>query len=410
MEQVYDESDIKDPREKASREISTILNKCGTITPGSRVAIAVGSRGIGYIGSIVAGVVDALKGKGCYPFIVPAMGSHGGDDPLEKVCILEKLGIDEESVGAPVSLDADILQAGMVSDIPVYCQSEALSADRIILINRVKPHTDFNGVIESGLLKMACVGLGGPMGAGWVHSQGYEGLPNRIIKAGMAALKVLPITLGLAIIEGHSGCPVHIEGIINEEILSRERELLKLARQFVPKLPVKKFDVLVVAQMGKDISGTGVDPNVIGRYPSGKSIQESDVPEIYRIAVLDLTDTSLGNASGIGLCDVTTRRLYEKTNIRAMYKNVITSKGSVCGHFPMVMETDREAICVALLTCPRDPEKVEMILIRNTLRLKHFLVSEPLVIPCEQMGAKVIGNSMELSFDSNGSLIFPKWI
>ena len=186
--------------------------------------------------------------------------------------------------------------------------------------------------------------------------------------------------------------------------------LLKEARQLVPKLPVRKLDLLVVAEIGKEISGLGLDPIITGRYPSGKPAAGEDVPDIYRIVALDLTEASSGNSSGIGLCDVTTRRLQEKTNFKMMYKNVITSRGSASARLPMVMESDQEAICVGLLTCPGDPKDVEMALIRNTLQLKRFLVSEPLVSQCEKKGAKVIGNPTEISFDQTGSLIWPEWI
>lgn len=160
--------------------------------------------------------------------------------------------------------------------------------------------------------------------------------------------------------------------------------------------------------MGKNISGTCVDPHIIGRYPSGKNIENEDIPNIYRVAALDLTDASYGNSSGIGLCDVTTRRLYRKTDFKAMYNNVITSKGSVCAKFPMVMESDQEAICVALLTCPQDPAQAHMSIIRNTSDLGRFLVSESLVTICEADGVEITGDRIDLEFDATGSLKLPK--
>jgi hypothetical protein len=411
MGQKFDELVIDDARRAAFDTISNSLVKINQIKPGSKVAIAVGSRGIGSIEKIVAGVIDALNEKRCHPFIVPAMGSHGGNDPLGKLNILAHLGITEASVGAPISQTVKVVTAGEAEkDLPIYCHEEALSADAIILVNRIKPHTDFRGVIESGLVKMASVGLGGALGAHWVHNNGYDHLAKRVKTAGEAAVQILPIQLGLAVIEGHTGQPVHIEAIVKEAISSCEQLLLKKARQLVPKLPCGRIDVLIAAEMGKDISGTGLDPIVTGRHPSGKSLIDEDIPEISRIVVLDLTDSSCGNASGIGLCDVTTRKVHDKTNFRATYVNVITSKGSASARFPIVMDSDRQAICVGLLTCGREPSDSGMVFVRNTLRLERFLVSMSLVAECEEGGAKVMGEPIELSFDASDSLICPEWI
>jgi len=235
-------------------------------------------------------------------------------------------------------------------------------------------------------------------------------LAERVRLAGEAAIKLLPIQLGLAIIEAPNRCPAHLEAIRGPDILSREEILLAKSRKLVPKLPVNHLDVLVVAEMGKNISGTGLDPAVIGRYPSGKIIPEEDMPSYYRVAALDLTQASEGNSSGIGLCDVTTRRIYEKTDFEVMYKNVITGKGSLSARFPMVMESDQEAICVALLTCLKNPVEADMAIIRNTLQLEYFLVSETIVPLCLLEGAKIAGDKFALLFDSAGSLILPEFL
>ena len=411
MEQTFDESLIADSRKEASSTVSDLFEGMSRIRKGGTVGVAVGSRGIGAIPKIVAGVVEAVKKIGCFPFIFPAMGSHGGENPLGKIQILERLGITETSVGAPISQTMGIALVGQAGpDLPIYCHAEALSADAIILLNRVKPHTDFRGTIESGLIKMAVVGLGGELGAQWVHSQGYEHLGARIRVAGEAAIKMLPIHFGVAIVEGHSRLPFRIEAIPRDKISSREEALLREARRLVPKLPLKHLDVLVVGEMGKNISGTGLDPTVTGRYPSGKLFAGDDVPDIYRIAVLDLTDASSGNSVGVGLCDVTTRKLMNKTDFAATYKNVITGRGSASARVPMVMESDREAISVALLTCTQKPEDAEIVLIRNTQCLDRFLASESAVPQCESMGARVVGKPVELSFDSNGSLMLRGWM
>lgn len=409
MEQSVDEPVVSDPQEMAFNEVSSQLDRAEKISLGSRVAITVGSRGIGRLAEIVRGVAEAVKKRGAEPFIIPAMGSHGGDNAQAKATILSHLGVTERSVGARISSTTEIVLAGKgPGGVPVYCQAEAFSADAIFLLNRVKPHTDFRGDLESGLVKMACVGLGGYLAAQWVHRLGYDHLANRIRAAGSAAITMLKIPLGLAIIEGHSGRPTFIKAIPQNKIVFEEKKLLKKARDFVLRLPVKNPDLLVVTKVGKEISGLGLDPLITGRYPSGKVLPDIDIPEIQRVVVLNLTDASEGNASGIGLCDVTTRKLYNKIDFRTTYRNVITSKGAASARVPMVMASDREAICVGLLTCHRkSKDDLRMILIPDTLHLKRFLVSPGLVSACKRAGAREIGAPIELQFDQEGDMMWP---
>jgi hypothetical protein len=406
VRQRFDSPVIKDPQAKAYSLISKSLRYDSNITPGCKIALTAGSRGIGQIDEILKGVVKAVRGYKCEPIVIPSMGSHGGDDSKAKENILKRQGITEASINAPISKTAVTVLIGHAGDeLPVYCQEEALSADAIIIINRIKPHTDFHGSRESGLLKMAAVGLGGEPGASSIHSKGYDFIEERIYKTGEYAVDKLNIHGGLSIIEGPTGLPLYLEYIPKEEIIPREPFLLDLARKFVPKLPFKNMDVLIIREIGKDISGTCMDPHIIGRYPSGKEIGNKDIPNIYRVAALDLTDSSYGNSAGIGLCDVTTRRLYQKTNLRAMYNNVIASKGSICAKFPMVMASDREAICVSMLTCPKKLTQIKMSIICNTLDLERFLVSAPLIPICESEGTIVSDDEIELEFDETDTLI-----
>ena len=409
VRQRFDSPVIGDPKQTAFSLISKSLRSDKKIAPGCKIALTAGSRGIGQINDILAGVVNAVKDYKCEPIIIPSMGSHGGKNPEAKKKILSRQGITEASINAQISKAAESVLIGRAGDdLPAYCHAEALLSDAIIIINRVKPHTDFRGTRESGLLKMAAVGLGGEPGAASIHSRGYDLLENRILATGEYAINRLNIHGGLAIIEGPTGFPTHIEYIPKKEILPREPALLEMARKYVPNLPFKNLDVLIIREIGKNISGTCVDPHIIGRYPSGKNIENEDIPNINRVAALDLTDASYGNSSGIGLCDVTTRILYRKTDFKSMYNNVITSKGSVCAKFPMVMESDQEAICVALLTCPQNPAQAHMAIIRNTSDLGRFLVSEPLVPICEADGVEITGDRIDLEFDATGSLQFPE--
>ena len=412
MVQSIDEPMVQDPRKTAHDLALEQLRLRQDLKAGHRVAITVGSRGIGGLAQVVRGLVEALKERGAQPFIVPAMGSHGGDDPAAKAKILAKLGVTPETVGAPISPTANIVQAATSPEgAPIFCQEEAFQADGIILMNRVKPHTDFKGEIESGLVKIACVGLGGKLGAQWVHQRGYDYLARRIRHAGGTAIQELKILFGLALIEGHSGSPSHLEAIPAGQIVSREKELLERARKSLLRLPVIKHDLLVVGKMGKEISGLGLDSQITGRYPSGKVPPGDGIPEIQRVVVLDLSEASEGNASGVGLCDVTTRRLYDKIDFRAMYGNVITSRGSASAKIPMVMESDQEAISVGILTCHREEgQDLGFILVRDTLHLGRFMVSPPLVAACEQAGAKSLGPQEPLRFNGHGGLVWPEYL
>jgi hypothetical protein len=406
--EIHDSTVIKNPREKACEEIYSRIIQVGTLKPGHRVAITVGSRGIACISEIVAGVADGLKRAGCTPFIVPAMGSHGGRDGKEKAQILAHLGVTEGRVGAPVSICSDVVLVGTTkNNVPVYCQKEASEADAIILLNRIKTHTDFSSDIESGLVKIACVGLGSYLGAQWVHAMGYDHLAERVRVAGEGAIEMLNIPLALAIIEGHSGEPITIKALTRNEIVTGEQQLLKEVRNHMLRLPVDFIDLLVVHEMGKNISGLGLDSFVTRRFPSGKNPSPGEGPYIYRIAVLDLTEASEGNASGLGLCDVTTQKLYDKIDFALMYENVITSRGSASAKVPYVMRSDREAISVGLLTCYTPIPDAKMMLIKNTLHLQKFFVSAPLVELCSKAGAKVIGQPIDITFDQEGNLMTP---
>jgi len=411
IHQKFDGPMVENPRQTAIDTVLSCSQVVSRIKPKNRVAIAVGSRGIRNVSKMVGGVVDALRRVGANPFIVPAMGGHGGDDIDAKISILAQLGVTEDSVGAPISRIVEVLKTGEIKDnIPGYCLKEVLSADAVILLNRIKSHTDFRGEIESGLIKMAAVGLGGTPGAQWIHEKGYDQLAHRVRAEGQTVLEVLPNCIGLAVTEGATGATAYIEAIPKEEIFLQEPALLRRARRLNPHLPIKNLDVLIVLEIGKDISGIGLDPAVTGRYPSGRPYQDEDVPNIHRIVALDLTGAALGNAAGIGFCDITTRRLYNKTNFRVMYQNIIDCKGSAAGRFPMVMESDREAISVALLTSYRPPSELKIALIRNTSKLDYLLVSETLGTECKLAGAEKIRDPFDLCFEENGSLIWPACI
>jgi Lactate racemase N-terminal domain len=348
------------------------------IQPGARIAITVGSRGIAEIASIVRALVARLRDYGAVPFIIPAMGSHGRATPEGQQEVLTSLGVTEEFVAAPIisSLDVDVLGT-LPNGMPVHIDRAAQAADGIIVLNRIKPHTDFSAPIESGLSKMVAIGLGKHAGALTMHAWGIEGLSVYISEAAKFAVAHSAILFGLAVVENAYDEVAEIvlvqpEGIGNEP----ERVLLERAKAMMPRLPWDTLDVLVVDELGKNISGAGMDPNIIGRIRCGE--QKETAAQITNIAVLDVTEASHGNAIGLGLADFTTARLLDKLDTQAVYINCLTA-GIIAmdsGKIPITLETDREAVAAAIRSSGRpDPTKVTLARIQNTLKLEYILAS-----------------------------------
>ena len=390
----------------------------GRVRRDARVAVAVGSRGIANLHDMVVLVVEWLRKRGAKPFIVPAMGSHGGATPEGQVAILADFGISEAGLGVPIRASMEVRQLGRTADhVAVYFSAEALASDGIVLINRVKPHTDFAGRIGSGILKMAAIGMGKHLGAATVHaaalSLGYEHVIRTVARRIFEQTAVLA---GLAIVEGPRHEIAKIEIVDPTQIERREEELFAEATALMPGLPVDQIDLLIVDRMGKNISGTGIDPNVIGRGVHGystlfseqqasRSLSPCHVPVIRRIFVRELTAETHGNAIGIGLADFTTRRLVESMDRQATSINVLTSLGLHLAKIPMYFDTDREAIEHALVsTCRADTARV--VRIADTLSVENLAVSEACVGQCGQQ-AKVepLGAAREMAFDERGNLL-----
>ena len=377
-------------------------------TSGLRVAVCVGSRGISQISDIVRVLVKELKKAGCDPFIVPAMGSHGGGTAEGQTRILSGYGITESNVGAPLMASMDVVEIGSTVDgVPVHVDRAAFESDGIILVNRVKPHTDFKGKAESGLMKMSAVGLGNIDGAThlhrFTHSLGYERLIITKAQSIIASGKVL---MGLAIVENADHQPAHLELIPSEEIVEREQQLLLRAKDLMPVLPVSPIDLLIIDRIGKNISGTGLDPNVTGRWFGFNSLWQ-DTPDVHRIAVLDLTRETHGNAVGIGLADFCTQRLVDKIDKDATYLNALTAHFTVPARIPIHFSTDRETIRRALLSIGGRgrPEGKRVIRILDTLSLNTLEVSESILEELRDHPNIVqIGGLRALTFDGNGAL------
>jgi lactate racemase-like protein len=384
------------------------------VAPGNRIAVAVGSRGITSLGEIVALVVEHLRQRGAKPFIVPAMGSHGGATPRGQAEILAGYGVSEAVLGVPVCASMEVGHLGRTGDgVEVHFSAAALTADGIVLINRVKPHTDFAGRIGSGILKAASIGLGKHTGARTVHaaamSLGYEHVIRTVARR---IFEKAPILAAMAILEGPRHDAVKIEVLGPPEIEKREEELCAEARALMPRLPFEEVDLLIVDRMGKNISGTGMDPNVIGRGAHGYSTLFSDqraalgLPVIRRIFVRDLTPESHGNAIGIGLADFTTRRLVEAMDRQATSINVLTALSLHLAKIPIYFDTDREAIEQALVSaCLADTGAARVVRIADTLSLEKVEVSEVYARefgrnPQIEPGAA----PREMAFDGRGNL------
>ena len=395
-------------RSRISRSELAKINLRDVIAPGDIVAITGGSRGIANIAIILAEVVNELKKIGAKPFIVPTMGSHGGATAEGQVKILEHYGITEEAMGAPIKSSMEVVKIGTTSDgVPVQVDKNASQADHIVVVNRVKPHTDFKGEIESGLMKMMAIGLGKQKSADHYHNVFIRlGYYHVLTTVAREVIKQCPIVFGLALVENQKDETEIIRVIPTEEIEATERKLLVTAKDLLPRIPFDPIDLLIVDQMGKDISGAGMDQNVIARTVM-RFHQVPSNPKITRIFVRDFTPGSDGNATGLGNADFTTKRLVDKIDARASYMNAITSSCPEAVRIPLYYESDRETLEIALDTIgDTKPEKARIVRILNTLKLEEMMISEAMLPEAEKMEAvSIIGSPQQMAFDAQGNLI-----
>jgi hypothetical protein len=372
------------------------------------IAVGVGSRGIANLARIVAATVRELQKAGFEPFIVPAMGSHGGAEAEGQVQILADYGVDEESMGVPVRATMDTEVVGEVDGVPVRLDRHALAAGSVFLINRVKPHTDFEGPIESGLAKMCAIGLGKQRGAQALHSAGVRGLRDLVPRAArlMAAKGIL--VGGLAIVENGRDETAEIAGLLAAEVAGEaEARLLQRAKELLPRIPFDSLHVLVLDRMGKDISGAGMDTNVLGRWRI-HGVAETATPQIACIVPLSLTAASHGNAAGLGLAEFVPLRLAESVDLVAFYANSLTAGivGIERGQFPIVLPTDRDCVQAAAATSGRTShEPLRLAWIADTLHTETFAVSSDLLAEvAARPDLEQIGQVGPMPFDSAGRL------
>jgi len=406
IRQVFEVPRIDNLEETLSRELESILVS-SRIKAGDRIAITAGSRGVAGIDRILRHLVRILKENSAKPFLIPTMGSHGGGTAEGQLEILESLNITEESVGAPIISSMEVVEIGRSSyGFPVLVDKHAAEADGIIVVNRIKPHTEFEGPIESGLMKMMAIGMGKHKGCFEVHKQTvHYGYRDVIPEIGGIILDKLPILFGLAIVENVYDETALIQAIPPSQFLSEEKNLLARAKGLMARLPFDQTDVLIVDEMGKNISGAGMDTNVIGRIMFIGE-QEPENPRITRIVVLDLTEASHGNAVGIGLADYTTQRLVSKIDHAAVATNAITAMTPEKGRIPISLKTDKEAVEAALTTIGAvDPEAARVVHIKNTLEIAELDISEAFLEEIKgREDLKLVEESGSLSFDDEGNL------
>ena len=346
---------------------------------GGTIAVGVGSRGVNGIAGIAKTTVDTLREMGYQPFIVAAMGSHGGATAAGQRELLAGYGVTAAAMGVPVKIDMETVVLGTNPvGLPIYFDKNAYQADGIVLVNRVKPHTDFHSTHESGVIKMMVIGLGKRDGASQVHKLGVRGLREVLPAVGRFLVKNTRFALGLAIVENAEDRPAEIAALEPETIFETEPVLLDRARSLMGRLPFDQIDVLVVGELGKNYSGAGMDPNVIGRLLI-ETQPDFDRPLITRLAVLDVSEESHGNIVGVGFADLTTERLVAKLDPESFRINVITSCCLERARIPITLASDREVIETSLETCWRiDPSQARVVVIPNTLELKSLWVSAPL--------------------------------
>lgn len=379
------------------------------IPPQSTIGISVGSRGIQNIVLILKTTIKYLKSINLQPVLISAMGSHGNGSIEGQQKILESLGITERSMGVPIKISKNSLPIGKTPrGLTAYILDAVFEVDFLLIINRIKTHTSFKGKIESGLIKKIVVGLGGPKGAAQFHNYNGNFLSLMLEEIGKLLLTKLPIIGGLGIVENAFKETCLIKGIKPEKFITKEEKILKYSKKLMPSLPVKKLDLLIIKEIGKNFAGTGMDTNIVGRIKI-EGEPEPPYPVIKRIAVLDLSEKSHGNATGIGLADFTTKKLVSKIDFNATYSNCLTSTFVLRSAIPMHFSTEKELLQKALFSLRYIPlDKLSLIIIPNTLDITKLYISESLIPQLkENKNIEILQKSLEILFDKKGNFLLP---
>lgn len=403
VRQIFDDTHI--PEEQIPEQIERELRRvASSIRPGMKIAITVGSRGVANIPLIIRSLADFVRKQGAIPFVVPAMGSHGGATAEGQLQVIEGYGVTEEYIGCEIRSSMETVVVGQTENgLDVHVDRNAFYADGIIVCGRVKPHTGFRGPYESGVMKMMAIGLGKQRGAEVIHQDGFSKFREYVPMFGKVILRKAPVLCGLALLENAYDKTREIVGLTPDEIIEKEPELLLRAKSYMPRILFDDCDVLIVDEIGKDISGDGMDPNISGRFPTPYA--QGGI-QAKRVAVLDLTEASHGNACGIGLADITTKRLFEKMSFEATYPNAITNTVTDEMKIPMVMGSDSLAIRAAIKTCNDfDASNPKVIRIRSTAHMETIEISSALLpLAKKNPRIEIFGQPAPMGFDEKGNL------
>jgi hypothetical protein len=382
-----------------------------TVRPGQSVAITAGSRGITQIAVIIRAIVEHLKGLRAAPFIVPSMGSHGGGTAAGQRQLIESYGITEAFVGCPIRADMETVVVGRAAEgFPIHFDRLAFEADHVLVCNRIKPHTAFAGPIESGLMKMLLIGLGNCAGATIYHRAVRDFSFDQIVRSVAAeVLSRCHILAGVAIVENAYDQTARIEAVRPEQFEAREKELLVLAKRWLPRLPFPHVDVLLIDRLGKDISGTGLDPNVVGRKFNDHRALDDEFPKVRRIALRALTEATHGNAIGLGIAEFCRSGLLQQTDFAATRLNGLVSGHISAAMTPLDYETDREMLAAALGSIGlTEPPQAKLLWIADTLHLREVECSAAYLDEVRhRTDLEILGEVRELPFDAAGNL--PQW-
>lgn len=389
--QLFPNEKLADIRGSVDREFEKEHVRAA-IRPGQSIAVLVGSRGISNLAEIVRAVIDNLIRLGAEPFIVPAMGSHGGGIAEEQKKILQGYGIDEKAMKVPVIASMETKIIGRTpGGVPVHIDRCAYEADGIVPVGRVKVHTDFDGPIESGLCKMLAIGGGKHNGCSRLHQEGFDQFPELIPQAAAVILEKLNVPFGAAIIENSHEEIYLVEVVPGYDILEREPQLLSISKSLMPRLQFDEIDVLVVEQIGKDITGAGMDPNITGRRSVGR-IEDFDGPQIKRILVLGLSEGTHNNATGWGVADFITEEARRMVELSSTYTNCIASGNPEAGRMPITVKDEEEGLRAAIQTCSGiDVNDARVVKIQDTLHLVSIQVSENMLPLCRDKSKFRIG-------------------
>lgn len=405
IRQKFQSRPVADLAGEVARQTGRLADQAG-LKPGSRIAVTAGSRGIANHAVILKVVLRELERRQHRPFLVAAMGSHGGGTAAGKLEVLAGAGITEQAMCAPIRATTQVVRIGETGEgAPLLLDEEAARADRILLLNRVHPHSCFEGPIQSGLMKMLCVGLGNAPGAQVTHRTAIrDGLFPTIRDRARASLELTPVMGGIGVVENETGETAGVEAMARDDLERSEEALLWKSRRMRPRIPFSYIHVLIVDRVGKDISGTGMDPKVVGRLPLGGS--EPTGPRIDRIYSRALSESTYGNAHGVGIADFVSRRLAEGIDWNATRRNSLAAGAPDRCRLPLVMDTDRDAIEAAFECCgPIGPEGPRVVRIHDTKNLQQMWVSEALLAEGgPQAGWSVVGDPVAMGFGSDGML------